>query len=414
MPALALNDKLARNTNSLAGKIYKTSIPTSVWNTPLVIKEEWTNGLSDSQRVLTVERNLPANIDTWTSVATPNAGTNNCAPTADIVPRGNTERTYSLVQKPVESDRICVNDTRNAWETNEQIAKAFANLRAANAYIWKRRGQLEYTRLAENKVIAANGLPFNDAAFPAIAPTTQLTQKILNIYYQTLLQMGAAEDGGALGRMDGRPQFVLITDMETSDAIMNSAPNQNAFLWNDKRVKELLSPLGVDRSFKGFTHVIDTHPRRYTFVGGVWAEVEPWEEVASDTGVKRKLSAAYIEAPYTDSVIYLPSVMTMQHPKPISSVGSGTSFNPQTYVGDFQWLNVQNVDSASAYYNPDRSWGFYRALMMSATKPVHPEFGVVIRHLRCPGDIGATSCPAPVSDGVGASDLGSGDSFFVA
>lgn len=412
--ALSLNDKLARNENSLAGKIYKTSIPTSVWNTGLVMKEEWTNGLSDSQRVLTVERNLPANIDNWTSVATPNAGANNCAPAADIVPRGHTERSFSLVQKPVESDRICVNDTRNAWETNEQIAKMFANLRAAVAYVWKRRGQLEYTRIAENKVIAANGLPFNDASFPAIAPTKILTQKILNIYYQTLLQMGAAEDGGALGRMDGRPQFVLITDMETSDTIMNESGTQNAFLWNDNRVKELLSPLGVDRSFKGFTHVIDTHPRRYTFNGGVWAEVDPWEEVASDTGVKRKLSAAYIEAPYTDSVIYLPSVMTMQHPKPISSVGSGTSFDPQTYVGDFKWKNVENVDSESAYYNPDRAWGFYRALMMSATKPVHPEFGIVIRHLRCPGDIGGTACPETVSDGVGASDLGSGDSFFVA
>jgi hypothetical protein len=109
-------------------------------------------------------------------------------------------------------------------------------------------------------------------------------------------------------------------------------------------------------------------------------------------------------------VIFLPSVMSLLHPKPISSVGSGTSFNPQTYVGDFKWLNVQNVDSASAYYNPDQSWGFYRSLMMSATKPVHPEFGIVIRHLRCPSDIGTATCSGTGGD---ESDLGSGDSFFV-
>lgn len=413
MAALSLNDKLARNTNSLAGKIYKTSIPTSVWNTALVVKGEWTNGLSSTQRVNTSERNLPANIDTWDSVGV-NSNSNSCAPIADVVPRGHTDRTYSLVQKAVESERICVNDTRDAYNTTEQIALAFAQLRASNAYIWKRRGQLEYTRIADNKVIAANGLPFNDAAFPAIAPTTILTQKILNIYYQTLLQNGAAEDGGALGKMDGRPQFVLITDMETSDSIMNESPSQSAFLWNDKRVSELLSPLGADRSFKGFTHVIDITPRRYTFAGGVWTEVEPYESQAATVGTKRVLSQAYIAAPYTDSVIFLPNVMTMLHPKPISSVGSGTSFNPQTYVGDFQWKNVENVDSASAYYNPDRAWGFYRALCMSATKPVHPEFGVVIRHLRCPSDIGRTACATIVSDGVGASDLGAGDSFFVA
>lgn len=87
-----------------------------------------------------------------------------------------------------------------------------------------------------------------------------------------------------------------------------------------------------------------------------------------------------------------------------------TSFNAQTYVGDFKWLNVQNVDSASAYYNPDNSWGFYRSLMMSATKPVHPEFGIVIRHLRCPSDIGTATCSGT---GGSESDLGSGDSFFV-
>lgn len=104
--ALALNDRLARNENNLAGTIYKTTINRSVWN-KLVPKEEWTNGLSDTQRVLTVERNLPANIDTWGAVA-PNDNSNTCAITGDVVPRGNTERTYSLVQKAQESERICV------------------------------------------------------------------------------------------------------------------------------------------------------------------------------------------------------------------------------------------------------------------------------------------------------------------
>jgi hypothetical protein len=103
--------------------------------------------------------------------------------------------------------------------------------------------------------------------------------------------------------------------------------------------------------------------------------------------------------------------MCFKHPRPISTVGSGTSFQPQSYVGDFKWLNVQNVDSESAYYNPDMEWGFYRAKMMSATKPIFPEHGIVIRHLRCPSDIGHQACPA--STAGNESDLGSGDSFFV-
>lgn len=293
---------------------------------------------------------------------------------------------------------------------NEQIKKVFSNLRNVVAYTWKRRSILEYTRVAEYKVIAANGLPHNDAEFPAIAPTTKLTQNILNIWYTYLIQNSAELDGGGFGMAEGRPQFVLITDMETSDSIMRETNTQNAFLWNDKRVQELLAPLGVERPIRGFYHTIDNLPRRYTFDGGVWEEVLPYESVAASVGTKARLSSAYITAPYTDSVIFLPNVISLMHPKPISSVGSGTSFNPQTYVGDFKWLNVQNVDSASAYYNPDNSWGFYRSLMMSATKPVHPEFGIVIRHLRCPSDIGTATCSGTPGD---ESDLGSGDSFFV-
>lgn len=408
--ALSLNDKLARNTSNLAGKIYSTTINTSVWN-KMVPKEEWQGGLSDSQRVLTVERNLPANIDSWTNVAVNNGSTNTCALAADIVPRGNTERSYSLVAKAQESDRVCVNDTRNAWMVEEQIAKMFNGLKRVVAYTWKRRAMTEYTRIAANKVVATHGLPFNDTDFPGIAATSTLTQKILNIYYQYLLQLGAPEDGGMIGRMDGRPQFMLITDMATSDDIMREDGNVNAFLWNDARVKELLGPLGVDRSFRGFTHVIDTLPRRYTFSGGVYTEVQPYEEVAASTGTKQVLSAAYMAAPYTDSVIFLPSVMCFKHPRPISTVGSGTAFQPHTYVGDFKWLNVENVDSTSPYYNPDREWGFYRAKMMSATKPIFPEHGIVIRHLRCPSDIGHQACPS--STAGNESDLGSGDSFFV-
>lgn len=406
--ALALNDRLARNENNLAGTIYKTTINRSVWN-KMIPKEEWTNGLSDTQKVLTVERNLPDNIDTWGPV-TVSDNSNSCAPTADVVPRGNTERTYSLVQKSQESERICVNDTRNAYMVNEQIRKTFENLRNVVQYTWKRRAMLEYTRVSEHKVIAANGLPFNESDFPAIAPTSVLTQKMLNQWYQYLIQNSAELDGGSLGMADGRPQFILVTDMETSDSIMRESQNFTAFVENGKRVPEMLSALGVDRAFRGFYHTIDNLPRRYTFEGGVWTEVLPYTSVAASIGTKAKLSPEYIAAPYTDSVIFLPSVICFLHPRPISSVGSGTSFEPQTYVGDFKWLNVQHVDSTSPYYNPDNSWGFYRALMMSATKPVHPEFGIVIRHLRCPSDIGATACTGTAG---ASSDLGSGDSFFV-
>jgi len=403
-----LNDKYARNATALAGTIYSTTINRSVWN-KLVVKEEWVDGIADVQKALTIERNLPDNVDEWQPVA-PNQNTNTCATPADVIPRGSTERSFELEAKAVESDPICVHDGRNAYQVQEQTRRVFENMRNAIAYIWKRKAQIEYTNIAANKVVAAPGLPYSDSHMPTVAPTSVLTQKMLNQWYLYLIQNSAELDGGALGMAEGKPQLVLVTDMETADDLMREDSTNVAILYNASKVPALLSPLGVERAFRGFYYTIDTLPRRFTLSGGVWTEVMPYETAAATIGTKQVLSPAYMAAPFTDSYIYLPSVMHFLHPKPITTFGSGTRFDAQTYVGDFKWMNVIDVDPESPKYNPDGEWGFYRAKLMTAVKPVHPEFGVVIRHLRCPGDIGAQACPENTS---GSALLGSDESFFV-
>ncbi len=331
-------------------------------------------------------------------------------PTADVVPTGQTLRSYSLVQKALESPEICVNDTRNAFRTQEQIRLMYENLTNVVRYTWKRRSMLEYSRLAEHKMIAAPGLPENPSTFPAIAATSILRQATLNKIYQNLIADSAEMDGGSLGMQDGRPQFILITDAETSDSLMREEATNAAFLWNrdglTNKAKDLLSPLGVDRGFRGFYHTIDNLPRRWNFTNGAWVEVQPYESAATTKGTKAQISAEYRAAQYTDSVVFLPVTFSFMVPAPISTVGSGTSFKPQSYMGDFKWLNIQHRTD-----NPDGNIGFYRAVIQTGSKPVHPEFGYVIRHLRCPTDLDLTACPA--GDSGDSSDLGSGDSFFV-
>ena len=404
-----LNDILVREQDRIGEKIYRKSINRSVWN-KLIPKEAWPDGLSDSIQVLTVERNLPENIDTWDTLA-PSDSSNPCAPTADVVPAGQTLRSYSLAQKALESDPICVTDTRNAFKVQEQLRLMYENLTNVVQYTWKRRAVVEYSRLATHKMIAAPGMPEASDHFPVIAPTSKLTQRMLNSIYVQLISDSAEIDGGSLGMQDSRPQFILVTDMETSDSLMREDATNTAFLWNRNRVPELLTPLGVERGFRGYYHTIDILPRRWNLVNNAWVEVEPYETAEATKGTKSVISAAYRQAEYTDSFVFLPSVMSFMVPKPIASQGAGTSFRPQSYMGDFKWLNVQNVDATSPKYNPDNSIGFYRALLQSGSKPVHPEFGFVIRHLRCPHDIGLTACPAGESGA--SSDLGSGDSFFV-
>lgn len=399
-----LNDIFVRDQERLGGEIYKKTLNSSVWH-KLVPKETWPDGMSDIIQAATSERNLPANIDSWTSIADPNSNTNNCVPVADVVPSGQTLRQYNLEQKALESEPVCVNDTRNAWKTAQQVKNMYDNLRKVVSYAWQRRAKVEYSRLAEHKMIAANGLPEANALFPIVAPTTVLTQGILNKIYTNLILDSAEADGGSLAMQDGAPQFILVTDMESSDKIRSEDAITNAFLYNTKRVPELLQPLGVNSAFRGFYHLMDNLPRRWNLTGGQWVEVQPYVTVPTSRGVKSIINPEYVEAPYMDSYVFLPTVFSFMVPEPITSVGSDTKFAAQSYMGDFKWLNIQD-----RVENPDNSWGYYRAVLQSGSKPVHPEFGYVIRHLRCPGDIGLQACPevTPVND----TDLSGSDSYF--
>lgn len=400
---IMLNDKLARNDLALAGKINTTSINDSIWN-KMIVKEPWPNGVADTLQTVTVERNLPENIDTWTAIA-PNSNSNSCVPVADVVPRGHTTRNYSLEGKAIESDDICVDDTRNAYQVNEQVKAMYQNLRKTISYIWKRRAILGYYDICENKTVCAPGRPTAADHTPNIAATSLLSQQFLNSIYAQLIADSAQQDGGALQMAEGRPQFILITDMESSDAIMGAEGMKENFLWNNARVKELLAPLGVNRAFKGFMHVIETLPRRFTF-DGTWHEVAPYETVDATVGSKSKLRTEYLQAPFTESFVFLPTVMSFVVPNAISSVGSGTSFEPQNYIGELKWHNEYDRQD-----NPDRTIGHYRAVMKAGNKANMPQFGYAIRHLRCPEDLGLVGCTS--GDAGASSALGSGDYFAV-
>lgn len=399
-----LNDLFVRDENRLGGEFYKKTINSSVW-LKLVPKEAWPDGMSDVIQVPTSERNLPENVDDWSSLADPNDNSNNCVPVADVIPSGQTLRQYNLSQKALESEPICVNDTRNAYRTAEQVKGMYENLKKVVAYTWARRAKVEYSRLAEHKMIATHGLPEANAAFPIVTPTSVLTSKILEKIYTHLILDSAEADGGSLAMQDGAPQFILVTDMESSDRIRSEDAITNAFLYNAKRVPDLLQPLGVNQAYRGFYHVMDNLPRRWNLTGGAWVEVLPYVTVAASRGTKAVINPEYLEAPYMDSYVFLPTVFSFMVPKPITSVGSGTDFKAQAYMGDFKWLNIQD-----RVENPDNSWGYYRAVLQSGSKPVHPEFGFVVRHLRCVGDIGHQACPE-VTD-VNDTDLSGSDSYF--
>ena len=331
-----INDRFARNSNLITGRLLKRTINTSVWN-KLVVKETFARGQGDTQRVITVGRNLPSDTDTWEDVPTSGAGA--CVPTEYEVGHGYDEATFSMKQKALTSLPICVDTTYGAHQVMEQAAAMLKNLEKVSAYVWKRYAVASYYTLAKNKFVAAAGFPKNETIWPSVEPTSVLTQKMLNHIYQDLIADSAEQDGGSLGMAHGRPQFILVTSAEASDNIMREtgSDNINAFLYNQKRVPELLQPLGVERIIRGFYHYIDNLPQRYTYSAGTFTEVTPYESVvASGSGTKLRIRQAYREAPYEASFVYLPTVMSFAVPQPVSTIGSKTKWNPQTYMGEWQ------------------------------------------------------------------------------
>jgi len=379
-----INDLLVRQENLLGPDIYKRTLDTSPW-LKLVKKEKWPNGLSDTIRVLTFERSLAADVSTWTPLAVNDGSGNTCVPNASVISPAQSVRTYNLETKALESDKICVNDVRNSFQFQEQLRIMRDQLTENVAYVWKERFRNEYVRLSEHKVVATAGLPEGTASFPATTATTKLTNAILRRIYSNLLTDGAGRDG-SVGMANGAPQFVLITSPETSeDLIFESGVRED---FRDANPSELLKPLGVTRSYKGFYHITDYMPPRYNFVGGAWVRVEPYVGSAANVrGTKQSINPAYLSATHEDSIIFVMNVFHSMVPDSITSPGGDVKFDPQQYMGEFKWRNI--LDRVE---NPDGNWGYFRSVMQTGSKPVRPEFGYVIRHLRCPNDIGEIAC----------------------
>lgn len=386
-----INDILVRQENLLGPDIYKRTLETSPW-LKLVKKEKWPNGVSDTIRVMTFERSLAPDVTTWTDIAVNDGTGNSCVPEASVIQPAQSVRSFNLQQKALESTLICVNDVRNAFQFSEQLRIMRDQLTENVSYVWKERFRNEYIRLSEHKMIARAGLPEGIATFPNVAPTSKLTNGILEQVYSRLITDGAARDG-AVGVAQGAPQFVLITSPEASNGLIFADGVRSDFHYGAP--SELLKPLGVDRSYRGFYHVHDWMPPRYNFVGGAWVRVQPYITAAANLkGTKNILNPAYLTAQYEDSIIFVQNVFSAMVPDSITAPGGDVKFEPQAYMGDFKWRNI--LDRIE---NPDGNVGFFRAVLQSGSKPIRPEFGYVIRHLRCPNDIAEQGCIVTDTDG---------------
>jgi hypothetical protein len=380
--------------------------------------------MGDNLNVLTYERTLPP-APTWQAI---NTGSDKfCIPDAVVVPVAQTMQNYGLAHTAIESDPICVHDIRFGYRFREQLRNIYDNLVENVAWMWKDRYRDLYADWAHHLVVAIDdaaavgtlpeafgllanaagtegavggkGMPEQDSGATAFveANVSRLTQGILNRIYMTLIR-----DGGGMnpmGRENGRPVFTLITSAETADHLIrqNADGTRDDYRYSPK-VNELLAPLGVERSHRGFYHIIDPFPKRYSYngvaaLGSRWTEVPPY--IADTPGYQGQQGAvdrfvvnpAYEAAEYEDSYVYHQDVYKSLIPTPLSNAGSGVNFNPLTYRGSYDFLNIKD-----RFDNPDGSWGYFRGVLANGAKPQKPQWGFIVRHKRCDAQFEFLDC----------------------
>jgi hypothetical protein len=425
----SVNSILVNEAGRIGPDIYTKSLNTSAWIN-LAQRGAFPDEMGDVINVLTWERSLPGALGAglnWTDVNTQTyfnndgnpgngsstdgsptsfANPNTCLPTAVTIGFGQTVRSYGLKQAAVQSPKICVHDLRFAAKRKDQLTAMFNILKDNTKWAWESYYRSAYADMAEHKVLVTSTLANVDGAetWPTpdsgtLAAMRHISQGILDRIYLKLVREGAEP----WGMENGRPVYAVVLSPEAQEFLFRGIGALNLrddFRYNNSRVNELLAPLGVERSYKGWFYLVDMFPRRFnidlTLVGANrFKEILPFTPVEATNGRKFVLNLDYELADIEEAYIYVREALEFQVPKAITAPGGGTAFTAQNYMGDFRWLNIPNETT-----NPDGTIGFFRGVMSCATKPVSPDLATVIRFKRCiPSAVGlacdATSDPTP-------------------
>lgn len=408
----AIDTILTQEANRIGQDIHRRTLHVSPWM-DLIKQTAFPDGMGYTLGTLIYDRALPtttANGSTlgtnWIDVGGANADSLVTSSTLDQIITGSKDtnigagtnnangksfisfarqlKQYSLKRATVESPRINVEDLRFAAYRTEQLRAVMDALTDATKYSWEERYRDEYDRICANyviceasgTVITSTGKEGNasadiDFGAAGATPSANISNKILDSIYFRLVRAGAGTN--AYGRENARPVFALVCSSEASYALQTEAGFRDDVRYNNAKVSELIAPLGVEKSFRGFYHLIDDLAPRFTDDGdGNLTRVLPY---TASSGVVTP-NAAYETAPIEAAYILHQDVMESQIPEPISG-SNGLTFDPVNYRGKFAWKNIPSID-----LNPDGTVGFFRGVLASASKPIKTEFGFVVLFAR--------------------------------
>ena len=301
------------------------------------------------------------------------------------------QKSYSLERAIIESPRINVEELRYTAYRTEQLRAIMDILKEATRNSWEERYRDEYSKLCDNVVlcktassntltgqegtaITAIDVDDPDAGDGNVDIDANISNKILDDVYFKLVRAGAGAN--AYGRENGRPVFSIVLSSEASYQLMTEAGFRDDVRYNNAKVSDLIAPLGVEKSFRGFYHLVDDLAPRFNFDASTdkLVRVDPYTVQTAGGSATNKVivNANYETATHEAAYVLVDNVMESLIPAPITNA-NGLSFDPVNYKGDFKWTNIPDVT-----LNPDGTIGFFRGILASASKPIKTNFGYIV------------------------------------
>jgi len=391
MPADPINEEFISDASRIQGKIERIGRADGRVSA-LMRKEVLPEGIGFNFSTVIVKRSNGTG-GGWQAVSTPDGSGNNCVPNPTVVANAMTQLTYSAAQTRIDSVDVCFTDLRAAYNATEQIAAMRDNFVGNIVDTWENRDKAMFFEKAGHKIVFNGSLSetTNGTTMPATVATSTINQGLLDRLYVRITQDGGGKEPYA--KRQGAAIIPAIMSMEANERLTNGATDiQDNFRWAESgkgaEGATLLQSWNIDRTYRGFMHVIDYKMPRFDFINGVWVERPYYVSSATTIGDEAIVNPEYDSAEFEDLYLWHPDVVVRQVPTPKGSFGSGTSAKTVSFNGDVVWLNIANKET-----NPYNDIGFYSARLYAAYKPKKPQYGYVVRFKRCPNVV-TTSCPA--------------------
>ena len=319
-----INTILASEANRIGSDVHKNTLHTSPW-IDLIKKETFPDQMGYNLTTLVYNNALPTTTkdndvlsqgsNLWinagdnasgnsfganTNTAGPSTGQNIADSSASTKgPQDNKGhinfakelKRYNLVRAVIESPKIDVQDLRFAAHRTEQLRAVMDVLTESSRYVWEERYRDEFDKLCDNYISCKTGTGeasklvtgregqtstailddtdgadstdgvYTDAGQAGDNPEANISNALMDDIYFKLVRAGAGTK--AYGRENGRPVFGLVCSSEVSRQLQIEDSIRDDVRYNKARVSDLIAPLGVEKSFRGYYHLIDDLAPRY-------------------------------------------------------------------------------------------------------------------------------------------------------